>query len=78
MQIVRSEELREMDDPEISAAMAVMSGMREELFASEPTSPLVRKKVFSMTRAMETSAGEEIENMTRSCPDIGPEKYQLQ
>ena len=65
-----------MDDPEISAAMAVMSGMREELFASEPTRPLV-KKVFSMTRAMETSAGEEIENMTRSSTDIGPEKYQL-
>ena len=41
------------------AELAVMSGGSEELFASKPARPLVKKKVFSMTRALQTSAGEE-------------------
>ena len=46
-------------ESEVSAELAVMSGGSEELFASKPARPLVKKKVFSMTRALQTSGNDD-------------------
>ena len=43
-------------DPEVKAELAGMSGGSQEQFSMKPVRPVVRKKVFSMTKALQSSA----------------------